>query len=79
MMLSDRLYGGCLRSVFAFLLGSDETDLRAFFQLFETAIDHAVGMEIDLLAVGRLNKTVVGEQLGHIPRQRRFMKFDIAT
>src|SRR3990172_9082128 len=62
-MLADRGDAACLRALNAFILCDHEPDFVADLKLVEVTVNHAVFVEIDLLAVRCLGKPVILKEL----------------
>ena len=63
MVLADRSHAARLRTLDAFVLRNHEPDLVADLKFVEVAIDHAVLVEVDLLAVWGLGEPVILKEL----------------
>ena len=70
VVLADWGHAACLRALNAFVLCDHEPDFVADLKLIEVAIDHAVLMEINLLAVGCLGKPVIFKKLSDLAMRR---------
>src|SRR3990170_8322264 len=75
VMLADRGHGACLRALDAFILCNHEPDFVADLKLVEVTVNHAVFVEIDLLAVRGLGKPIILKELRDLAMTGRGMDF----
>src|SRR3990170_2642549 len=66
VVLADRGDAACLRALDAFILCDHEPDFVAGLKLVEVTVNHAVFVEIDLLAVRGLGKPVILKELSDL-------------
>src|SRR5680860_1367854 len=79
MVLADRPYSARLRAFDAFLLVDRQAHLAPHLELIKSVADHAVPVEVDLLAVGDRNKAIVIEQPRDHAVRRCRVRLDVAA
>ena len=80
-LTADRRDARGLRALLPFPFGHGKTHLVADLEVIEAVVQHAVAVEIDLLAVRRGDEAVafVRKELGHMAVGRRFVDLDLAA
>jgi hypothetical protein len=79
MVLADRRHGTGLRTLNALAFRDHEPDFVCDLKFVEVRIDHAVFVEVDLLAVRHFHKAVILEELSNLAMFRGRVGFYAAT